>query len=74
MSPSNKDHKEVVMVRVGDLFSVNGERLILKDDEDKTTLFFHARDHNKYISKYAFNGMIQSGEATLIRHKKEEKK
>ena len=59
------------MYKVGDLFNVKGEKLFLKHTEDKTTLLFHARTHNQYISKYKFGHMIESGEATLIRHKKE---
>ena len=56
------------MYRTGDMFNVKGERLILKDDTEKTTLLFHAQHHNQYISKYAFNSMVQSGEATFLRH------
>jgi hypothetical protein len=56
------------MYRTGDMFNVKGERLILKDDTEKTTLLFHAQHYNQYISKYEFGRMIESGEATLVRH------
>jgi len=57
------------MYRTGDMYNVEGiGRLILKDDEDKTTLLFKAQHHNQYISKYEFRRMIESGEATLVRH------
>ena len=58
------------MYDVGDLYEVKGERLILKE-QDSTSYMFWARKFNRHISKNDFMGMIESGEATLIREGKE---
>ena len=58
------------MYHIDDLFCVKGEELILKE-EYETSLFFWAKKFNKHINKSEFVGMINSGEATLIRKGKE---
>jgi hypothetical protein len=54
------------MYHIDDLFCVEGEKLILKE-ESETSLFFWARKYDRHIKKSEFVGMIQSGAATLIR-------
>lgn len=53
------------MYHVGDLFDVKGERLLLKEEDDNTLLFY-ARRFNQYYNKKEFINMVQSGAATLI--------
>ena len=58
------------MYNIGDLYEVEGEKLILKE-QDGTSFMFWAKKFNRYIDKSDFTGMVESGEATLIRKGKE---
>ena len=59
------------MFNIGDMYDVKGERLILKEG-DETSFLFWAKKYNRYINKTEFASMIQSGEATLINKQGEE--
>ena len=58
------------MYSIGDLYEIEGERLILRE-ENGTSLMFWARKFNRHINKDEFAGMVESGEATFIRKVKE---